>query len=73
MSPQEDADFEAMIRLLEWRDPVSDRQLNLPIDRHAPLYEQIIGLQRATKVDLTANELHELPPEIGARHDQHQA
>ena len=60
-----DPTFVAMVRLLEWRDPVSGELLNLPIDRTAPLTQQVIALQNVEELYLPFNQLSELPPEVG--------
>lgn len=60
-----DPQFVAMVTLLEWRDPDSGQQLRLPVDRNAPVAQQVVDLQDLSWLDLSGNQLSELPPEIG--------
>jgi Leucine-rich repeat (LRR) protein len=63
--PQRDTPYAAMVRLLDWRDPVTGLELNLPVDRNVPVHEQVVELQELRILDLSNNQLSELPPEIG--------
>ena len=58
--------FVTMVKLLQWRDPVSNQQFNLGIDRNAPLTQQIIELQNLKALYLANTQVSELPPEIVA-------
>lgn len=63
--PVHDPQFGALVKLLQWQDPVSGQQLNLPLDRTANLAQQITELQNLQEVDLAYTQVSELPPEIG--------
>ncbi|MCI0713847.1 MAG: leucine-rich repeat domain-containing protein [Chloroflexi bacterium] len=64
-SPKHDPDFAAMVRLLEWRDPVTGQKLPLPIDRNQSFDEQIKDLRQLEVLYFAGTVLSELPPEIG--------
>lgn len=64
-APKPDSPDAAMVRLLEWRDLVTGLELNLPVDRNAPVEEQVAELRDLKVLDLSNSQLSELPPEIG--------
>jgi Leucine-rich repeat (LRR) protein len=64
-TPRRDPEFSGLYRLLEWHDPVTGKLLPLPIDRSAPVDEQILALQKVNELDFGGRQINELPPEIG--------
>lgn len=64
-APVHDPQFSSMYPLLTWRDPVSNRPFPLPIDRNAPIDEQIEAAQQVDQLLLLGDSVNAIPAEIG--------
>lgn len=72
-TPMDDPEVLALIKLLRWRDPVTHEFLDFKdlttgrslVNRNAPVYKQVVQLQRITILSLKGQRLTVLPPEIG--------
>ncbi|MCI0714033.1 MAG: leucine-rich repeat domain-containing protein [Chloroflexi bacterium] len=64
-APVRDPKFSSMYPLLTWRDPVSNHPFPLPIDRSAPIDEQIEAAQQVDQLLLMGDDINAIPAEIG--------
>jgi len=64
--PVHDPDFAALVKLLEWRNPVTGKELYLPLNHNASHQQQIKDLQNLETLDLSNQQLTTLPPGIGS-------
>lgn len=65
VAPIED-DFATYYLLLVWRDPVTGAQLNLPVDREAPIDEQIKSMSGTSALSINQADISAFPQPIKA-------
>lgn len=64
-APVHDPQYVAMVKLLQWRDPVSGKAIDFPIDGTATLNQRMHAVENLQELDLSYTQLGKLPSEIG--------